>query len=222
MRSCRRMDRLSARVRAHCVGMLLAVLLTAHPQPCPAQPGDPGPGPIELQERPDYRTLEAGGHSAGLRFGPRSKPANLFKLAGKKQLPRPSFSLPERPGLKAVKASPGAGPALKNSESKLDGPGAWALGGSGFALPLAGDGGGAGGAEDCSVGNFCRDWLVGEAGCGASREGNLGEGDGVLGDGTLVDIWSLEIDSTRVVEERAAGLRGRAWPMGYYSVLGTC
>ncbi len=208
MKSCRKMGLLPARAQAHSIAVLMAVFLAAPSQSCPAQQDEPAPaarglrvpGPIGLQERPDYRTVEVGGHPAGLRFGGRSKPANLFKVAGRKHLPRRSPALPQRAGLKTGKVAPGGAPAIKNPESKLNGPGSWALGGSGFALPVAGDGGGAGDVDNCSVGNFCRDWLVGEAGCGASREGNLTEGDGVLGDGTLVDIWSLEIESTRVVD----------------------
>lgn len=204
MRACRKMGLLPARAQAHTIAVLMAVFLAAPSQPCPAQQDEPAPaapglrvsGPGGLQERPDYRRVQAGGHPAGLRFSARSKSANLFKVAGRKHLPRRSPALRQRSGLKTDKVAP----AIKNPESKLNGPGSWALGGSGFALPVAGDGGGAGDVDNCSVGNFCRDWLVGEAGCGVSREGNLTEGDGVLGDGTLVDIWSLEIESTRVVD----------------------
>ncbi len=185
MSSCRKTSR---------PALIIAFLVTAA-QPCPAQQDDP----VELQVRPDYRLLEAGDQPDGLRFRARSKPANLFKAAGRKHLPRRLPALAEPRGAKAGKV---AGRAVKNPESKLKGPGSWALGGSGSAFGTGGDGRGAGDAEDCSVGNFCRDWLVGEAGCGTSTEGNLAEGDGVLGDGTLVDIWALEIESTRVVDAR--------------------
>ena len=89
MSSCRKTSR---------PALIIAFLVTAA-QPCPAQQDDP----VELQVRPDYRLLEAGDQPDGLRFRARSKPANLFKAAGRKHLPRrlPALTRPTPPPARA-------------------------------------------------------------------------------------------------------------------------
>ena len=42
--------------------------------------------------------------------------------------------------------------------------------------------------------------MRGDADCGGIVDGVLEPGDGLLGDGTLVDIWSLELDSTQIID----------------------
>ena len=170
----------------------------------PAGVGLRGAEPIELQARPDYRALAGGLHPGSMRFSPRKRPANPFKVAGQKHSGR-GIPPAARRQLKPRKTYSRSGSSIKNPQSKSEGSGAWALGGFKSRSSVAGDGAGAGeepgGGEDkCSVSNFCEDWMVGAARCGGTDEGALAEGDGILGDGTLVDIWLLEIESTRLVD----------------------
>ena len=202
-------------------GTLLVVLLVcggsfSYAQEPPARPAAPGLrriDPVEFQGRPGFQALLAGAAAAGERFAPRRAPANPFKAAGGKSLSFAGLAGGKLAGAagqrwKRGKEAARANPSVKNPGSKLRGAGAWALGGVKSRSPGAGDGGGAGqeeGAEDekCAIGasgNLCRDWLVGEAGCGRTVEGVLEEDDGRLGDGTFVDIWSLEIESTQLVD----------------------
>ena len=168
---------------------------------------------VELQARPDLRALRDGDGQAGARFGVRREPANPFKAASGKHSGREAASagkLPPAIGrlLKSRKAASLEAPSIKSPYSKLRGAGAWALGGAKPRVPAVGDGGGAGEEEDgedekCAAGataNFCQDWLVGNVECGGAAEGALEPGDGLLGDGTLVDIWLLELDSTQIVD----------------------
>ena len=199
-------------------GALLPVLLVflwgiAEAQEDAARPEGPRLRKVDaagFQARPDLRALRDG---AGARFGVRRAPANPFKAAGGKYSSRGGEStgkLPEAIGrlLKNRKAASKADSSIKIPYSKLRGPGVWALGGVKPRLFTAGDGGGAGEEEGgvdekCAAGataNFCQDWLVGAAECGGIVDGVLEPGDGLLGDGTLVDIWSLELDSTQIID----------------------
>jgi len=196
------------------LGALLATLLvvggnTGYGQGEPARPAGlelRRVDPVEFQRRPDLQALRAGADLAGERFAPRRRPANPFKAAGGKTPSGHLFEgkLARAPGseMKRGKSTAKASPTIKNPYSKLRGAGAWALGGLKSRSLNDGDGGGAG-EEKCAIGasgNLCEDWLVGEMACGATASGVLEEGDGLLGDGTFVDIWSLEVESTQFVD----------------------
>ena len=202
-------------------GALLVALLVCggsfgYAQEQPARPAAPGlrrVDPVEFQGRPEFQALLAGAAAAGERFAPRRAPANPFKTAGGKGLSSADLAGGKLAGAagsrrKRGKSATKANPSIKNPYSKLRGAGGWALGGIKSRPPGPGDGGGAGQeegaeAEKCAIGasgNLCQDWLVGETGCGRTVDGVLEEGDGLLGDGTFVDIWSLEVESTQLVD----------------------
>ncbi|MCH2585608.1 MAG: hypothetical protein MK138_12665 [Planctomycetes bacterium] len=202
-------------------GALLVALLVCggsfgYAQEQPARPAAPGlrrVDPVEFQGRPEFQALLAGAAAAGERFAPRRAPANPFKTAGGKGLSSADLAggkLAGAAGSRRKRGKPAtkANPSIKNPYSKLRGAGAWALGGIKSRPSGPGDGGGAGQEEGAEAekgaigasGNLCQDWLVGETGCGRTVDGVLEEGDGLLGDGTFVDIWSLEVESTQLVD----------------------